>query len=95
MNNEQGQVMAAPKTVSVSQEIMQHLDKLANQAEKTGCRIAEQLQDVCMQSIPAPEKVSAAVEREYPTYFGGLREKLITIEYALERINGVLDRCGI
>ena len=92
---------AEPVSEMISQEVIKYLVQVADRAEKTGGRIAEQLQEVCMPQPPTPEDAEekksevCTATREYPHYFDILRQRLQCIESALERINDVLDRCEV
>ena len=91
-----GIVKSSVNKETVAQEVMNYLGGLAEQAEKTSCRLEDQLAGVCRQNTPySGEVTSAQPQREYPPYFADFREKLKNIEYAVYRINDVLDRCEI
>ena len=87
---------AEPVSEMISQEVIKYLVQVADRAEKTGDRFAEQLQEVCMPQPPPMDENNAVTNtREYPLYFNGLRERLQCIDSALARINDVLDRCEV
>ncbi len=83
------------KKETVAQEVMNYLDRIAGQAEKTSSRLEDQLGSVCRRDTPNEEVASAQPEREYPPYFVDFRERLRNIDYAMHRINDVMDRCEI
>ena len=83
----------------VSQEVLNYLVRITDRVEKTGARIAEQLEEVCMELEPLPTEDAGANKAEamvgYPPYFNTLREQIQLIESALAKINDVLDRCEV
>lgn len=86
--------VAGNKREPISHEIMNFVERLANQAEKTAGRASEKLAPICVQPCPTTnggEKIS----REYPPLFSDMRDRLITIETALTRLNDVLDRAEV
>lgn len=84
------------KREPVSHDVMNFIERLATQAEKTAARIDDQLHAVCLPDRPSPEKATTEeVCREFPPLFNDMRDRLTTIEYAFRRINNVLDRCEV
>jgi hypothetical protein len=84
-----------PAHQSVFNEIISRLDNLAETADKTVDRVYGKLDDVCMRNTLQPEPDEIHVEREYPPTFDKMRSNLNSIECALQRLNGLMDRCEV
>jgi hypothetical protein len=85
----------AAKREPAASEVLNNLGRLADMAEKVSGRVAEQLHPVLMEDRPSPEKDCGSPDREYPPLFNEMRDRMITIEFALLRMNKILDRCEI
>ena len=82
----------------IAQEVIYSLEFVADWAQRTNKRIAEQLEGICMPDIPViiEDKIDKKqLKKEYPPYFNELRNRLQCIELSLLRINNTLDRCEI
>jgi hypothetical protein len=85
----------AVKREPVASEVLIKLGGLADMAEKVSGRVGEQLHPVCLEDRPSPEKNCEDPDREYPPLFNEMRDRMRTIEFALRRMNNILDRCEI
>jgi hypothetical protein len=93
-NGNTGKATLAPPQATVSQEVLNVLDRLASAAEKVACRAADKLHPICQSSCPTPDGCDT-VAREYPPLFSEMRERLETIENSIDRMNNVLDRAEV
>lgn len=82
----------------IASEIASLAAILAGRAEETAGRVADKLVPICSPEHPQPPLVGlnkADIIREYPPLFEDLRDKLLCIERAFNRINNVLDRAEV
>ncbi|MDA3808347.1 MAG: hypothetical protein PF440_10620 [Thiomicrorhabdus sp.] len=84
-----------PTSQSVLTEILFRMENLADTANKTVDRVYGKLDGICMPTTTEPEPDAVRVEREYPPTFNEIRGNLNSIEGALQRLNGLMDRCEV
>lgn len=80
---------------SIANEIATLAGAMADQAERVAIRADEKLSQICSPSVPLCTIEKNGVSREYPPLFSDLRDKLLCIERALNKINNVLGRAEI
>lgn len=86
----------AAKREPLAHEITDLAARLADVAEGTAARVGSALHPICSESAPVCEGINKAeIQRQYPPLLNDLRDKLLCIERAFNRINNVLERVEV
>jgi hypothetical protein len=78
----------------IAHDIMNFIDRLATHATNTAARADNQLAPICLPDRPC-DTCDEAKDQEYPPMFNEIRDRLVIIDGALNRINNTLDRAEV